>query len=113
MNMQSTIDGGGGSVSPKFVGQPYVVARSEGRHVSAKQSGADPSCGGGLPLHRCGVEIKLNHYRPQAQKGRVPATLRAEHRMDDAPAGVEDRQADRCVYDHFEPERKIFHGILQ
>jgi len=31
-------------------GQPYVVARSEGRHV-------------GLPLHRCGVEIKLNHYR--------------------------------------------------
>ena len=31
-------------------GQPYVVARSDGRHV-------------GLPLHRCGVEIKLNHYR--------------------------------------------------
>ena len=31
-------------------GQPYVVARSEGRHVD-------------LPLHRCGVEIKLNHYR--------------------------------------------------
>ena len=27
-----------------------MVARSEGRHV-------------GLPLHRYGVEIKLNHYR--------------------------------------------------
>ena len=67
----------------------------------------------GLTLSRFfPVEIKLNHYRPQAQKGRVPATLSAEHRMDDAPAGVEDRQADRCVYDHFEPERKIFHGIL-
>jgi hypothetical protein len=48
---------------------------------------------------------------PRKKRGGV-ATLSAEHRMDDAPGGVEDRQADRCVYDHFEPERKIFHGVL-
>jgi len=56
-------------------GQPYVVARSEGRHPFDKLR-----AGSGLPLHlrqrtdqpqmvwlRCGVEIKLNRYRREEQ----------------------------------------------
>ena len=37
---------------------------------------------------------------PREQRS-ATATLSAEHRMDDAPAGIKDRQADRCVDDYF------------